>query len=730
MKDDVCPGRWQGWRAPAGWSLGLALTAAPWGTRAQVSAPPVEAAQLPEITVTAERTETVLRRTPVSVGVVGSGEIARKGVYQLNDLVGVVAGVAVPNGSGNMPQAVGIRGVGVSIPAMSQAVGIYVDDVPLVRGYATALWDLPDIERIEVLRGPQGTLYGQNLTAGAVKLVSIDPGPASSAFLAAAAGNHGALEARGYANGPLGGTLAGSFAFSQRSNDGFGVNATLGTRVGKLDATQFRAKLRWAPAPAVDAVFALDGLQDRSDASASSYPLNSPEAAPRVTFTSAPEAGAFRRNAGGLSLKLTGRLDGGLVARSITGWRAYRDDPTRPDWGGLAVQRYTLDQTVEQKAFSQELQLQGAQGPLGWTAGAMAVVDRFDFLRYVTAFPVAASTRSYTEARTHQATTDLGLYGQARYAVAAATGLTGGLRLYTTRQTAANGFWRTDAARTRTALVYEVPDLAVRKSGVLPRVGVDHQWTPDTFVYASIAQGAKFGGFNRAAESAVSASVPTNPEKVTAYELGSKGRYRDGQLTLNLALFYNDFRDYLAALTNSTVNGVFVTDAVLTNAARAHTWGVDVELAARLAARTEWTLSLELLRSRFEAFANPTGAAATDYVGKQLPYAPKLALGTSLRHTQPLHGGSEVSFELSVQHIAEQFADVSNSALLQLPRQTYVNLGAEFRGAERQWSFALRVKNLGDRTYVLLRNRIPPVGVDAAYYNAPRTLLATARHDF
>jgi iron complex outermembrane receptor protein len=123
---------------------------------------------------------------------------------------------------------------------------IYVDDVPLIRGYATALWDLPDIQRIEVLRGPQGTLYGQNSTAGAVKIVSIEPGSDREAWVSAGIGNYDALEFRGYVNEPIGteGTAA-SFAFSRRTNDGFAYNASLNEGANKLDATQFRAKLKW-----------------------------------------------------------------------------------------------------------------------------------------------------------------------------------------------------------------------------------------------------------------------------------------------------------------------------------------------------------------------------------------------------------------------------------------------------------------------------------------------------
>ena len=431
------------------------------------SAPGAVPVQLPEVTVTAERIESVLRVTPVSVGVIDAREIDRKGILQLSDMVGVVAGTSVPNGFSNMPQAVGIRGVGVSQPAMSQAVGLYIDDVPLIRGYATALWDLPDIDRIEVLRGPQGTLHGQNATAGVVRIVSIDPTPAASAWLAAAAGNHGALETRGYTNGALGAATAASFAFSRRSNDGFGHNATLARDVNRLDATQFRAKLRWRASPALDAVLAVDGLQDRSDTNTTNFPLNHPNAAPRVTFTSVTD-GPFKRNAAGLSLKVNARVREQVWLRSITGYRAYTDDPTLADWGGLAVQRFTISQRIRQKALSQELQLQRQDERLSWTAGLMLVRDRFDFDRFSTAFPLAAPAPSTTEAETHLTTTDLAIYAQARHAFGDNTRVTAGVRAYRTRQSGSNQFWRTDANLQRTTPVYLAPDLSTSKTGWLP----------------------------------------------------------------------------------------------------------------------------------------------------------------------------------------------------------------------------------------------------------------------
>lgn len=688
---------------------------------------------LKEVVVTVERRETVLRKTPMSVGVVGEAEIEAKGVAQLSDLVALVPGVAVPNGFSNQPQAVGIRGVGVSLPAMSQAVGIYVDDVPLVRGYANALWDLPDMERIEVLRGPQGTLYGQNLTAGAVKLISADPTVERSAWLSAGFGSQGAREVHGFATGAIGGTAeeptTASIAFSRRSNDGFGHNATLNKDVNRLDATQFRAKFRWQTSGGNSVVWSIDGLKDTSDTNTSNFPLNDPRAAPRVTFT-AVDAGAFKRIAGGTSLKITSQVNPDTVFKSITALRGYRDDPTVADFGGLAVQRYTLSQTVEQRTLSQELQLQRDAGTNQWTVGLMFIADNFAFDRFLAATPPGAPATRYTEAQTYQQTRDVGLYGQLRHAFSAQTALTMGLRAYHTQETGFNRFWLTQAQQVRTTQVYDANNLSTATSGLLPRISLEHQWTPDIFLYGSYTKGAKFAGFNRAAESLLSAQVAANPERVTTYELGSKGRFFDGKLTASAALFYNQYRDYLASLSNSVVNGVVVTDPVLVNAGRAKTYGLDVELAGQLARQTQWTLAAEFLQARFDQFANPTGAAASNFTGNDLPYAAHVSLSASLRHLVPMSGGGALALTGSVQYTAPQFTDVANTPDLKSPEQTYVNVDATYTDPNGRWSVSLRIKNLLNKTYALVRTRIAPVGVDSVFYNAPRTALLTARYSF
>lgn len=705
------------------------LVAAPASAQQAVNRGDELAQPVAEVIVSAERVSASARTTPVSVGVIGQREIESKGVMDLHDIVGVVAGVAVPNGFSNQPQAVAIRGVGASAPAMSQAVGIYLDDVPLLRGYATGLWDLPDIDRIEVLRGPQGTLYGQNSSAGAVRFISRDPGGPAENWVAAAAGNRGALETRGYFNGAIGEGSNASLAYSRRVNDGFAYNAARDESANRLDVAQFRAKLRWQNGTGRDILLAVDGADDRSDANTFNFPLNTPNAAPRVSFATGGN-GAFHRRSGGIALKAAQSLDGGVVLRSITSYRQYRDDPTVVDFGGLAVPRFAISQQVRQRALTEELQLQGRGQQFNWTAGVMLAYDRFDFDRLTMVAPLAAPATVYTQASTHLQTFDAGLYAQGRYALSDATGLTAGVRVYRTRQQGSNAFWRANAAGQRVLQVYDAQGLSASASGALPKLGIDHRLSPGAFLYASVAQGAKFGGYNRAAESLVSAQAATSPEKVTTIEAGAKNTLAGGRLRTSVALFYNDYRDYLASLSNTRINGVQVNDAVLLNAGAARTWGADFELAASLAAHTRLTLSAELLRSRIAQFANPTGAPETNFVGHELPNAPRFTMGASLYQLLPLAGGGDVSADLSTQYLRHSFSDLANTALVAVPNQLYWNAALGWRPAASRWQFAVRGRNLSNRSYPLMRTRVPTLGVDSSYYNPPRTVLLTARYDF
>jgi len=237
--------------ATAAVAMAGALTAAP-AIRAEVAAASTKGVvdEIGEVFVTAERFAAPLEKTPVSVGVISDADLAGKGVKNLWDTNGSVAGLYLPSYPSNM-QYVSIRGIGTADPGTFSAVGYYLDDVYLGRTFGRGPIDLPDVERIEVLRGPQGTLYGQNTSGGAIKVISRDPTDHPVAWASASVGDYGATEAHGYFNdGVVADLLNASLAYSHRQNGGDTLNAYRGAEVDRLFIDQIRAKLRFTPAAA------------------------------------------------------------------------------------------------------------------------------------------------------------------------------------------------------------------------------------------------------------------------------------------------------------------------------------------------------------------------------------------------------------------------------------------------------------------------------------------------
>jgi iron complex outermembrane receptor protein len=240
---------------------------------------------IPEVIVTAERRETSLEKTPVSVGVIGGVQVNEERYNQLSDLSSSVASLQVPAASTPSLSYLFIRGIGTVSPTYDGAVGIYVDDVYQARIINSGIFGLPDIEQIEVLRGPQGTLYGQNTSAGAIKIISKTPGDDVQAYAQASGGDYGQVDSRIYVSGPLiPGVLAAGLAISHVENHGFTYDADTDREVNATHTDQARAKLHLTPGiEGLSATLSFYVLGDRSD-NAYESPLNVPHPDPRVTY--------------------------------------------------------------------------------------------------------------------------------------------------------------------------------------------------------------------------------------------------------------------------------------------------------------------------------------------------------------------------------------------------------------------------------------------------------------
>jgi len=707
-------------------TLGITATAAA-AEAAEAEAGAEAAAQISDaqgdIVVTAERRSTSLQKTPLSVGVVGADQLQGQNVAMLRDLAGSVASLQSPPMFSPTMSYLFIRGIGTSSPTYNGAVGVYIDDVYQARVINSGAFNLPDVEQVEVLRGPQGTLYGQNTSGGAIKLITRKPGDETRGSFSAAIGDYGQFEASGYLSGPIvPGVLAASLAYSHSETGGYTYNATLDKKVNAIRTDQGRFKLRFTPDGSdFEADLSVYFLRDRSDNN-SYTPLNVPNPDPRVTFENLDLE--IHNNAFLVSLNLTKPLTDTLTLKSISGWRGFENDPQPWSLDGLASSLFSWDLNIRQRQYSQEFQLLGDFGPLSVTGGAIVFHETFRSNR------PSVTLGNYAGSRSDTTSTNVGVYTQAHYAFSDKLGATLGLRYYKQWDKYDNVGYVSNAAYEELGQRYALNGLKQNTDGLTPKIGIDYRFTNRLFGYASVTKGQKSGGYNPVASAAAIASVPVDPEEVTAYEAGLKFNTPGNGLILNVAGFYNDFKDYQTALSNVYLNGVLINGSVTVNAAKSRTYGVEAEATLRPIDGLEFRLSGTALDASFRDFSYALASGSVNYDGNQLPYVAKYSTTGSIAYRFAVGSLGELRTRAEAKYQSRSYTDIQNNIVV--PKQTYVNLDAQFVTADERWTIFGLVKNLFDKTYPTAGIPIsPPIpGVLTTFYNPPRMFQIGARYSF
>lgn len=676
--------------------------------------------RLPEVKVTAERRETTLQKTPVTVNVVDANELEKRSVTKLGDLAGLAAGVNLPNQWANT-QSVFIRGIGSSRPIGNPSVGWYLDDVYIPRSFGSSfLGNLPDIERVEVLHGPQGTLYGQNTSSGALKLISRQPSATPHAWASLGLGNQGQVESRGYATGTLvPDTLTASVALATSEIDGDVHNVTRHKDVNDYENQQFRTTFHLTPSDTFDAVLSVDGLHGHASFAAS--PLNYPGTGKRRNFSEID--GEQNYDSGGISLKLNQQLNDQLAVKSVTAYRMFDVDMPSDDPYPTYVQGF--DQDLNQKQYSQEFQLIGDYGRFSFISGLMLWHEVFEMDR------LSWSNNAFSIIDSKSTTDSVGLYGQGTYKVTDALGVTLGLRLNKEWREMDSAGYGSNQRGERLVQRYAVDGLKEEYEAVTPKVTVEYQWTPELMTYATYAIGETSGGWNPASASRAIAEVPVDPEKVTSYEIGLKSTAWNGRLRNNVALFYNDYEDYQASITNPVIGGQLITGAVIANAGQAHTWGAEWESRLKATSNLELSLNLAYLRTRFDEFINPTGAASSDFTDAELPYAPRWSGSVGATYSIPLSNGGDLRLNADYRSESSSYSAVSaTSEFTKFPSTHYLDAGVFYTTPDAGWTLSVTAKNLLNKTFELPGYYIPTLNYESANYNRERQVLFTVRRDF
>jgi len=732
------------------------------GAAAPEATPDADIAPGQDIVVTATRKETRLQQTPVAVSVIGSEFRSEQNVVTSRDLAGQIPGLfTTPSGITPLTNTFFIRGIGNSDPIFDPTVGVYLDDVYLARAI-NGLADLTDVERVEVLRGPQGTLFGANSSGGAIRYVTRAPTDKLEESADVGYGSYNTFNTHAYVAGALvPGLLDASVAIAHDQHAGYSWNPSQNDYVNNQNTTSGRVKLVFTPSSRFKATVTADGTIDHSQAAqydattwnATNPALSGLGAITAGTLYSPTQLSAYQPNVsyagrypvnyshiGGVTVRLDETLDDHLSVHAITALRAFNQAPVNYNNDGQNFLPYDAAHptpvevsdnyiTYRQHQFSQELQVQGNYKLVDFTGGLYYLFENFSSNRigYVTGLPTSntalptapfdqiGDTRSF----------NYSAYLQGNLHLTDALTLTAGGRYISEhREFTFNGVNDDLGGNPIDATLYPqvltggaIPTLGVNilasqinfnNAGVLnaktwhaftPKAGVSYQVAPTFFVFADYARGFDAGGFNNRALN-IQTALPYNPENVDTYEGGIKTDWLDHRLRINLTGFYNDYKNLQTTVAVfSPISGTYVSTRG--NAPSAHTDGFELETSGQPTRNLALVFNTTYLKTRYDNYASPAEGTvpAYNYDGNQFAGEPKWQYFGSVTWTIPVSTGGTIKLGASGSYFTSYFSDSLNSPQYQIAAHGVANAFVAFETEDRRWTFTLNGRNLANTFY-------------------------------
>ncbi len=691
-----------------------------------------EAKKLSEITVTARRREETLIDVPVAVTAVTETQIERLNVRDLSNLQGQVPNLTIYAARGSSSTITAyIRGIGQSDPlwGVEPGVGLYIDDVYVARPQG-ALLDVVDVERIEVLRGPQGTLYGKNTIGGAIKYITKPLLPDPSARATVTLGNYRQADVKATVNAPLGSdAVIGRLAVASLNRDGFGENLTNRAPVSDKEILVARGTLGIYAAETFNLQFAADWMDDQSGVRGARMlapnrfaPTFAPLNDRYDVRNGMPNVNDVRMQ--GISATANWTVDEAWSIKAVTAYRE-SDTETNIDFDTLPLIIADVRALYADDQFTQELQASYLSDSLAAVLG----VYYFDGEAGGTVFNNFFN-RQFGTTSGRVETTQVALYGEGTWTLSDTLKLTAGAR-WTDEEKRADVLNRFFSNATFTVPIGIAADFddSVSFSNVSPKLSLDWQWTEQTMLYALASRGFKSGGFNiRANAVAVPASArPFKDERVTSFEVGAKSAFLDDSLFVNFALFHNKYKDVqLSVFTSIIINGVQSFFGDFTNAGRATIKGAELEFAANLTERLQLTGNLAYLDAKYDEFID-RGINIANL--QKFTNAPRNQSALNLQYTVDAFGG-ELLARVSGTYQGRVVPTTDLSTVIEQPGYALLGAGLLWRSNASPWTVALQGSNLTDREYRTTGYNIPALGILTGFYGPPRQVALTIGYTF
>lgn len=676
--------------------IAVTLTAFAWDCGSAEAAPQQDSdVNIGDIVVTANKREQKLNDVGLTVAVVSGDALKNQQINSLADLAQTIPSLSFTNTSSNTPVYT-LRGVGfyeTSIGAYP-TVSVYSDEVPLSFPVLSS-HSAYDLDRVEVLKGPQGTLFGQNATGGAINYIAAKPTNAFHAGGSLSYGRFNEVIGEGYVAGPLTNTLTARLSGRLERADGWQIsNSRPNDRNGKLENYMGRLQIAFEPSDSARFLLNINGWKDKSQTAAAQYigltpqnPILDPAVA-AATFSPLKARAAdwtpgvpFADNRmWQSSLRADVDLSDGITLTSLT---AYADYKQRQGADGDGLPARDVDLVRDSgtiRTVSQELRLSNGSGHgLRWVIGGNYEHSKIDqivdldisatssnaTLGAVLGYPIRNATYSALQRMTNYA-----FFGNAEYDLAETLTLKGGIR-YTNAKTEVDscnrdmsgdpkgtgpffydillgrvfGAYQTGNCFAINLLPQAVGSTAVGAPGnyvdtlhehnVSWRVGLDWKPKPGMLLYANIAKGYKAGSFPTVSAFEFTQYLPVKQESVLAYEAGFKASLLDRALQFNGAAFYYDYRD--KQLRSKEDAGPFGILDVLQNIPKSTVKGFELEFVARPIPSLTVSSTFTYLDARIDRFSGiNAGGVPADFAGVAVPYTPKYQVGTNVDYQFPL----------------------------------------------------------------------------------------------
>jgi iron complex outermembrane receptor protein len=616
---------------------------------AQAATADTNSVALEEVVVTAQKRTERLLDVPMSITALSAEQLTNAGIGSSGDLQLVVPGLTtVNNGLGFVPVIRGVSSQGTS-PGDESNISIYLDDVYLGAPMA-GLFDLSDIERVEVLKGPQGTLFGRNATGGAIRIVTRRPSFTPKANLSLDYGfDFNEVKATGFATGPFSETVAASLSATYRKGDGYidGIGPNAGRNYGDPDNYLVRGKVLVRPAESVEAILAADKMQSKNDAVATVWPPEGVDPFPASgSVASQPfkYAGSTqpKQFVKGDSVSVDAKWDqsSSLSVRSITAYRKidleYQSDIDRTS---QALTALSLSQY--QKNLSQEFNVTGSVNDFNWLAGLYYYNSKAGNPHWTVIGgdapngPALSSFTSEVDTKSYAGFGELNWNATEHWHVTLGGRYTSETKDFHYRTLLNNSIDKFDD-KTWTSPTYR---------GV-----VRYNFNPDANVYLSLSNGFKSGVY----DAYTSLGIPVEPEKVNAVEIGAKAKVAG--ITFTAAAYDYDYKD-IQVSSFATVQGAVVLS--LSNAASARMRGLELTADGPLTERltfgvgANWAPTADFKDFTTAQVTTPIpgatgpilGATVRPYdaSGSRIPRTPKWTANARLNYTAPLWSGTFAS---------------------------------------------------------------------------------------